>query len=95
MFFWGPILGPRLGLLIAFVLGTHFEGPKTGPFFGTKIGPFFAQKIGLFCAKNAPFLSKFDLSGQLALAKLAVRPAIQGTVAAEFPCHGELEREAT
>ena len=88
--FWGPILGPRLGLLIAFVLRTHFEVPKTAPFLGPKIGPFFAQEIGLFCAKSAPFLSKFGLSGQLALAKLAVRPAVQGTaLAAEFPCHGE------
>ena len=69
----GPILGPRLGLLIIFIFGTNFEGPKTGPFFGPKIGPFFEQKWGRI-------LGKFGLSaGQLVLAKLAVRPADQGT----------------
>ena len=54
--FWGPILGPRFGLLIKFILGTHFEGPKTGPNFGPKTVPFFAQKNAPSVAqKEAPF----------------------------------------
>ena len=88
--FWGPILGPRFGLLIKFILGTHFEGPKTGPNFGPKAVPFFAQKTRPLLHKKRPLFGKFGLSGQLALAKLAIRSAVQGTLlAAEFPCHGE------
>ena len=66
----------------------NFWGPKLGHFLHKKLA-YFAQEVGLF-------LSKFGLSGQLALAKLAVRPAVQGTaLAAEFPAMGKLEREAT
>ena len=90
MFFWGPILGPRLGLLIVFVLGTHFEATKKVHFWGPKLGHFLHKKLAFFAQEVGLFLSKFGLSGQLALAKLAVRPAVQGTAfAAEFPCHGE------
>ena len=77
-------------MLIVVVLGTHFEGPKTGPNFGPKTVPFFAQKTRPLLHKKRPLFGKFGLSGQLALAKLAVRSAVQGTLlAAEFPCHGE------
>ena len=52
--FRGPILGPRLGLLIIFIFGTNFEGPKTDPFLDPKLGPFLCKNWALFCVKMGP-----------------------------------------
>ena len=90
MFFVARFWGRNSACLLYLYWERILRAQKRVNFWGPKLGHFLHKKLAYFAQEVGLFLSKFGLSGQLALAKLAVRPAVQGTAfAAEFPCHGE------